>query len=238
MTYWKAFAGEMDHSFSLTFAEVPALSLLPSPVLHTPCCPAAVIFRAEGGSSSSRLLYQELLPYSACLTQEASVGDFPLVLHVLSELINYSKEDSFVSSLCRMGRGTQAVAPTSQLRWGKLSRFPVPPFSQRRSPREHPQLSSFPLPKMRTEVAWKERAPRADGTHGTMLGAQEETAWGNSESRTEVANAVWKPYFNNKFSANDLPFWALLGHGTFLPTSKLWSLLSMLWREEFSVITA
>lgn len=40
MTYGKAFAGEMDRSFSLTFAEVPSLSLLPSPVLHTHCCPA------------------------------------------------------------------------------------------------------------------------------------------------------------------------------------------------------
>lgn len=137
----------MDHSFSLTFAEVPALSLLPSPVLHTPCCPAAVIFRAEGGSSSSRLLYQELLPYSACLTQEASVGDFPLVLHVLSELINYSKEDSFVSSLCRMGRGTQAVAPTSQLRWGKPSRFPVPPYPGKGVPVNTPSSAPFHCPR-------------------------------------------------------------------------------------------
>lgn len=137
----------MDHSFSLTFAEVPALSLLPSPVLHTHCCPAAVIFRAEGGSSSSRLLYQELLPYSACLTQEASVGDFPLVLHVLSELINYSKEAGFVSSLCRMGRGTQAVAPTSQLRWGKLSRFPVPPYPSEGVPVNTPSSAPCHCPR-------------------------------------------------------------------------------------------
>lgn len=156
MAYGKAFAGKIDHSFSLTFAEVPALSLLPSPVLGTLCCPAAVIFRAEGGSSSSRLLYQGLLPSScphACLTQEASMGDFPLVLHMLSELINYSKEANFVPRLRRMGRGAQAVTPTSQRRWGKISRFPVPPYPSEGVPASTPSSAPFHCPTMCREAA-------------------------------------------------------------------------------------